>query len=111
MFANNTIKIFSDNQAGASLEIILFLKIISVFVFLVLQRAIRGWVYRRRYQKLKHAALVIQKHFRARGYRKRYLVMRNGYKRLQACIVSRQLTHALFRIKKNITIIQARCKG
>lgn len=77
----------------------------------VLQRAIRGWVYRRRYQKLKHAALVIQKHFRARGYRKRYLVMRNGYKRLQACIVSRQLTHALFRIKKNITIIQARCKG
>ncbi|CAH1185102.1 unnamed protein product [Phyllotreta striolata] len=77
----------------------------------VLQRVIRGWVYRRRFLKLKRAALVVQKYWRARGYRKRYNIMRTGYKRLQACIVSRQLTYAFFRIKKNIRTIQARCRG
>ncbi|XP_057671586.1 myosin-VIIa-like isoform X1 [Diorhabda carinulata] len=77
----------------------------------LLQKVLKGWVYRRRYLKMRQAAITIQKHFRARGYRKRFLVMRNGYKRMQACIVSRQLTFAFFRIKKNITIIQARCRG
>ncbi|CAH1276800.1 unnamed protein product [Diabrotica balteata] len=77
----------------------------------ILQRAIRGWVHRRRFLKMKKAALVIQKYFRARGYRKKFLIMRNGYKRLQACIASRQLTFAYVRVKKNITTIQARCRG
>lgn len=49
----------------------------------MLQKAIKGWIFRRRYLKLKAAALVFQKHFRARGYRSRYLKIKNGYQRLQ----------------------------
>lgn len=77
----------------------------------VIQKNIRGWICRRKFQKLRQAALVFQKHFRARGYRKRYLIMRNGYKRLQATIRSRIITHSFIRTRLNIIKIQARCRG
>lgn len=76
-----------------------------------IQKTVRGWLCRRRYQQLRNAAIVIQKHFRARGYRHRYIIMRNGYKRLQATIKSRIKTHDYIRMRLSIIKLQARCKG
>ncbi|KAG5883060.1 hypothetical protein JTB14_010448 [Gonioctena quinquepunctata] len=77
----------------------------------ILQKVLKGWVYRRRFLRKREAAIVLQKHFRAKGYRKRYQVMRNGFKRLQASIVTRQLAFAYLNIKHNIVAIQANCRG
>merc|ERR1739844_608989 len=60
---------------------------------LVLQRCIRGWYHRRRFLKMRAAAIVIQKNYRAYFYKKRYQRMKNGYLRLQAVIRSRILSH------------------
>lgn len=77
----------------------------------VIQKNVRGWICRRRYQNLRKAAITIQKHFRARGYRTRYLTMRNGYKRLQATIRSRIITHDYIRMRLHMIKMQAKCKG
>ena len=45
---------------------------------LVLQRCIRGWYHRRRFLKMRAAAIVIQKNYRAHFYKKRYQRMKNG---------------------------------
>ncbi|KAK4879221.1 hypothetical protein RN001_007367 [Aquatica leii] len=78
---------------------------------LVLQKFIRGWIYRRRYLKVRAAALVFQKHFRARGYRSRYLIMRTGYQRLQALIRSRILINTYKKVRYSILELQRICKG
>ncbi|CAG9814531.1 unnamed protein product [Phaedon cochleariae] len=77
----------------------------------VLQKAIKGWVYRRRFLAMRRAALVLQKHFRARGHRRRFLVMRNGFKRLQACILSRRHAQSYGKIRKGVVGVQAMCRG
>lgn len=38
---------------------------------IVLQKAIRGWLWRRWFLKQREAAIVFQKYWRARGYRQR----------------------------------------
>ncbi|XP_018330659.1 myosin-VIIa-like [Agrilus planipennis] len=85
-------------------------RVFSKYV-VVLQRAIRGWIYRRRFQKLRQAAIVIQKHWRARGYRTKYLIMRNGYQRLQAIIRSRVLKKEFQKSREVIHKLQPLCKG
>ena len=45
---------------------------------LVLQRCIRGWYHRRRFLKMRAAAIVIQKNYRAHFYKRRYQRMKNG---------------------------------
>ena len=45
---------------------------------LVLQRCIRGWYHRRRFLKMRAAAVVIQKNFRAYNGKKKYQQMRTG---------------------------------
>ncbi|XP_066251283.1 myosin-VIIa-like isoform X2 [Euwallacea similis] len=77
----------------------------------VLQKAIKGWICRRRYLRLKAAAIVMQKHFRARGYRTRFLKMRNGYQRIQSKIRSRQLSSEYQAKRQKITGLQAYCRG
>ncbi|XP_060517528.1 myosin-VIIa-like isoform X2 [Cylas formicarius] len=77
----------------------------------VLQRTIRGWIHRRRFLRLRAAAIVFQKHYRARGYRTRYLLTKNGYQRLQAIILSRQLTFTYKKVRTQIIGLQAACKG
>nr|CAI5836957.1 unnamed protein product [Callosobruchus analis] len=77
----------------------------------VLQKAIRGWICRRRFLRLRNAALVVQKHYRARGFRSRYLLMRYGFQRLQASILSNQRRVAFKTIRNNIVKLQALSKG
>lgn len=78
---------------------------------LVIQKMIRGWLCKKRYQKLKMAAVVFQKNWRARGYRSRFLTIRNGYRRLQAKILSRQAT-SLFKNKRaGIVKLQTIARG
>ncbi|XP_026756865.2 myosin-VIIa-like [Galleria mellonella] len=71
----------------------------------------RRFVLRKRFLRLRDAAITIQKHFRARGYRKKYLIMRRGYLRLQAAIRSRELRKTFVNLRKFITKFQAHCKG
>lgn len=78
---------------------------------LILQRNVRKWYYRRRFLKLKEAAIVFQKHWRARGYQSRYQKMRNGYLRLQAKLMQRQLTKDFKSIRSKINPFTAVCKG
>lgn len=85
-------------------------RILSKYI-LVLQRAIRGWIYRRWFKRLRAAAIVFQKHWRARGYRNRFLTIQNGYHRLQASIRSRLLTHKLGQMRKNIVGLQTVSRG
>ncbi|XP_044267931.1 myosin-VIIa-like [Tribolium madens] len=85
-------------------------RILSKYI-LVLQKAIRGWIFKRRFRKLREAAIVFQKYWRARGYRTKFLVIRNGYQRLQASIRSRQLTHSFAQIRKKIVNLQAVARG
>ncbi|KAJ8956801.1 hypothetical protein NQ318_014215, partial [Aromia moschata] len=85
-------------------------KVLDNYIKLI-QKVIKGWVYRMRYLRLRKAAIVFQKYFRARGYRTRYLIMKNGYQRLQASIQSRQLTYFYNKIRRNISHMQALCRG
>ncbi|XP_014247796.1 myosin-VIIa isoform X2 [Cimex lectularius] len=77
----------------------------------VLQKSIRGWVYRRRYQRMKAAAMVIQKYWQGWAQRRRYLRMRVGYMRLQALIRSRVLSHRFRHLRGHIVALQARARG
>lgn len=78
---------------------------------LVLQRGFRRVIFKKWIKKHRDAAILIQKTFRARGYRKNYLIRRTGFRRLQAVVQSRQLTHRFQLMRKNITAIQAQCRG
>lgn len=71
----------------------------------------RRFIYRRRYLRLRAAALLIQKTYRARGYRTRFLIMRRGYYRLQATIRSRELRKTFTNMKVFFRKFQAHCKG
>ncbi|XP_055300601.1 myosin-VIIa isoform X1 [Sitodiplosis mosellana] len=78
---------------------------------LILQRSIRGWVYRRRFLRMKAAAITIQKHWKGYAQRKRYKKMRVGYMRLQALIRSRVLSHRFRHLRGNICRLQAHARG
>lgn len=77
----------------------------------VLQKNIRGWVYRRRYQRMRTAAMIIQKYWSGWAQRRRYLRMRVGYMRLQALIRSRVLSHRFRHLRGHIVSLQARARG
>ncbi|CAN8021709.1 unnamed protein product [Ixodes persulcatus] len=78
---------------------------------LILQKAIRGWYYRRRFLKMRKSAVVIQRCFRTYLQRKRFVAMRTGYQRLQALIRSRILSHRFKHLRGHIVALQARCRG
>lgn len=78
---------------------------------LILQKAIRGWYYRRRFLKMRKSTLTIQRCFRAYLQRKRFLAMRTGYQRLQALIRSRVLSHRFKHLRGHIVTLQALCRG
>ncbi|XP_068620960.1 myosin-VIIa-like isoform X2 [Battus philenor] len=75
------------------------------------QANIRRFILRRKYLRMREAAITVQKLFRARGFRTRYLLMRRGYLRLQAVIKSRELRRTFLNLRKFFTKLQAHCKG
>lgn len=75
------------------------------------QANIRRFLLRRKYLRMRAAAITIQKHFRARGYRTHYLVLRRGYLRLQAVIKSRELRRTFINLRKFFRNLQAYCRG
>lgn len=78
---------------------------------LILQRSIRGWVYRRRFLRMKAAAIVIQKYWKGYSQRKRFVKMKVGYMRLQALIRSRVLSHRFRHLRGHIVGLQAHARG
>uniref|UniRef100_A0A348G641 Myosin VIIa n=1 Tax=Odontomachus monticola TaxID=613454 RepID=A0A348G641_ODOMO len=78
---------------------------------LILQRNIRGWVYRRRFLRMRTAAMIVQKYWRGYAQRQRYKRMRIGYMRLQALIRSRVLSHRFRHLRGHIVALQARARG
>ncbi|CAH2067349.1 unnamed protein product, partial [Iphiclides podalirius] len=78
---------------------------------LILQRSIRGWVYRRRFLKMRAAAILIQRHWRGKLQRIRYNKMRVGYARLQALIRARVLAHRFRHLRGHIVSLQAAARG
>ncbi|XP_069983292.1 myosin-VIIa isoform X1 [Penaeus vannamei] len=77
----------------------------------ILQRCVRGWYYRRRFQKMRESAIIIQKHYRTFAQKRRYQHMRVGYMRLQALIRSRVVSHRFRHLRGHIVSLQARCRG
>ncbi|XP_046676172.1 myosin-VIIa isoform X1 [Homalodisca vitripennis] len=78
---------------------------------IVLQRSIRGWVYRRRFLRMKAATMIIQKYWMGWAQRRRYQRMRVGYMRLQALVRSRVLSHRFRHLRGHIVGLQARSRG
>lgn len=78
---------------------------------LILQRSIRGWVYRRRFLRKKAAAVTIQKYWKGFSQRQKFMKMRVGYMRLQALIRSRVLSHRFRHLRGHIVGLQAHARG
>jgi myosin-7 len=76
-----------------------------------LQRVIRGWYHRRRYNELRRNTIIIQTKWRAYVTRKHYLEMRLGFQRLQALIRMRQLNLQFTRLRQRVVSLQAHCRG
>lgn len=73
---------------------------------LILQRNIRGWVYRRRFLRLRAASVVVQKYWKGYIQRQRYKQMKVGYMRLQALIRARVLSHRFRHLRGHIVGLQ-----
>ncbi|KAK7597849.1 hypothetical protein V9T40_010074 [Parthenolecanium corni] len=78
---------------------------------LILQKCIKGWVYRRRYLRMKAATITIQKYWKGWAQRRRYQKMKVGYMRLQALIRSRVLSHRFRHLRGHIVGLQAHARG
>ncbi|XP_025423570.1 myosin-VIIa [Sipha flava] len=78
---------------------------------IIIQKSIKGWVYRRRYLRMRSAAVLIQKHFRGYSQKKKYKQMLVGYLRLQAVIRSRVLSHRFKHLRGHIVGLQAQSRG
>lgn len=78
---------------------------------IIIQKSIKGWVYRRRYLQMRSAAVLIQKHFRGYSQKKKYRHMLVGYLRLQAVIRSRVLSHRFKHLRGHIVGLQAQSRG
>jgi myosin-7 len=73
-----------------------------------IQRAVRGWCARRRYERWRQAAITIQRVYRGYAQRARYRQIRLGFARLQAVIRARQLVAHYTRLRYIVVAFQVR---
>uniref|UniRef100_A0A914X4M5 Unconventional myosin heavy chain 6 n=1 Tax=Plectus sambesii TaxID=2011161 RepID=A0A914X4M5_9BILA len=78
---------------------------------ITIQKVVRGWCQRKRYQRMRQAAIVVQKHWRGFAQRRRYRQVHLGFARLQAVMRSRQLVFHYRRLRCTMVQFQARCRG
>ena len=83
---------------------------ISSYV-IVLQKAVRGWLKRHYFKRLKRAAINLQKNIRAKQQRKRYLIMKRGFSRLVVLVRAKGIRHKYLVARRRIILLVARCKG
>ncbi|ELT99384.1 hypothetical protein CAPTEDRAFT_226057 [Capitella teleta] len=76
-----------------------------------IQKAVRGWHYRRKFRKMKSSCVAIQRYYKGYAERHRYENMRQGYMRLQALFRSRQLTHRFTALRGKMVNLQRHCRG
>uniref|UniRef100_A0A5S6R0E2 Myosin motor domain-containing protein n=1 Tax=Trichuris muris TaxID=70415 RepID=A0A5S6R0E2_TRIMR len=77
----------------------------------VVQKVIRGWMFRQRYLSLRNAAIIIQKNWRRYIQQRRYRAMILGFARLQAVVRTKRLTCEYQQLRNFITQFQAYCRG
>ncbi|CAH2066249.1 unnamed protein product, partial [Iphiclides podalirius] len=102
-------KVFLKDHHDVTLEELRHTVVIRSVI--ITQANIRRFLLRRKYLRMRAAAITLQKHFRARGFRSRYLVMRRGYLRLQAAIKSRELRKTFLNLRQFFRNLQAHCRG
>lgn len=102
-------KVFLKDNHDAILEELRHKVVINAVIRV--QANARRFIHRKRYLRMRAAALIIQKHFRARGYRRRYLIMKRGYSRLQAAIKSRENRKTFVNLRQFFRKLQANSRG
>ena len=83
---------------------------ISSYV-IVLQKAVRGWLRRHYFKRLKRSAIICQKNIRAKQQRKRYLIMKRGFTRLVVLVKAKGIRNRYIVARRRIVLLQARCRG
>ncbi|CAI4233127.1 unnamed protein product [Auanema sp. JU1783] len=76
-----------------------------------IQKAVRGWQAKKRFDKQRDAAVIIQKIWRGYDQRKRYKQIIVGVSRLQALLRTKQLVQHYQSLRHVIIQFQARCRG
>ncbi|KAL1244427.1 Myosin-VIIa [Trichinella spiralis] len=77
----------------------------------LIQKTIRGWLMRSKYQRTRQACIMIQKHWRRYQQETRYRKIVRGFSRLQALVRAKKLTMEYQKLKILITSFQALCRG
>ena len=78
---------------------------------LILQKCIRGWAQRRKFNRQRASALVIQAQWRGYNQRRKYKTMKLGFMRLQAMYQARLLSHRYNILRNKITNLQRYCRS
>ncbi|XP_076812859.1 unconventional myosin-VIIa-like isoform X2 [Clavelina lepadiformis] len=78
---------------------------------IIIQRAVRGWYCRHRYQLMRKSAIIIQSAWKTYDGKRKFLIMQRGYARLQALWRSRRLAFRYEFARKRIIMFQVQCKG
>jgi myosin heavy subunit len=78
---------------------------------LILQKCIRDWAQRRKFNRQRQSALIIQTHWRAYAQRQKYHAMRQGFMRLQAAYQARLLSHRYTILRAKIINIKSMSRG